>query len=273
MITIPDIVARVPIVRGIFRLALTGYSRLFKNQYAIERRLGLELLLDRDNVIDWQLVLSGKWEEPQFTELLGLAAEQLRRRKADAVFFDIGAHWGLYALRAHKSGMFGRIVAFEPDPTNYAQLQANLFLNDAESAIEAHRLAATDRAREFAIRPGRPHNRGAARVIEPDVQHPAACKGTAIDDLYDFSDRLLVVKIDVESHEVEAIKGMARLLTRNRCVVQVEIWSQPDGETDRQFKFLSSWFASHGIKFVRAIDHDFFFVSDFPHAQAAGEAR
>ena len=27
--------------------------------------------------------------------------------------------------------MFSRIVAFEPDPANYAQLQANLFLNDA----------------------------------------------------------------------------------------------------------------------------------------------
>ena len=55
MIYIPQAVARIPIVRGIFRLALTAYARLFKNRFVIEQRMGLQLLLDRDNHIDWQL--------------------------------------------------------------------------------------------------------------------------------------------------------------------------------------------------------------------------
>ena len=98
MIYIPQAVARIPIVRGIFRLLLMGYARMFKRRYVIEQRMGLQLLLDRNNIIDWQLFIAGKWERPQFTELFGLAAEQLRRRKAEAVFLDIRAHWGLYAL-------------------------------------------------------------------------------------------------------------------------------------------------------------------------------
>ena len=42
--------------------------------------------------------------------------------------------------------MFDRIVAFEPDPTNYGQLQANLFLNGAEHADRG--AAACDQRRE-----------------------------------------------------------------------------------------------------------------------------
>jgi FkbM family methyltransferase len=273
MIYIPQAVARVPIVRGIFRLGLMAYARLFKSRFVIEQRLGLQLLLDRDNIIDWQLFIVGKWERPQFTELFGLAAEQLRRRRADAVFLDIGAHWGLYALAAQQSGMFSRILAFEPDPISFGQLQANLFLNHAQNKIEPIQLAASNRERDFALEPGDIHNRGATKVIEPDDSHPAAAHGIAIDSRYHFTDKLLVIKIDVESHEPEVLDGMRNLLARNRCILQVEIWDQPAGETERRFKRLSALFTRYNIRFVRAIDADFFFVSDFPHAQTLGGTR
>jgi FkbM family methyltransferase len=267
MIHIPQAVARIPLLRGVFRLALMGYARLFKLRFVIERRMGLDLLLDRDNIIDWQLFIAGKWERPQFTELFGLAAEQLRRRKVDAVFLDIGAHWGLYALAAHQSGMFSRIVAFEPDPISFAQLHANLFLNNAQNAIESRQLAATNRERAFALEPGDEHNRGATRVIDPDRGHPASCNGVTIDSQFDFEGKLVVIKIDVESHEPEVLEGMRNLLSRNRCILQVEVWDQPSGETERRFKMLSTMLAAHGIRFVRAIDADFYFVSDFPHGR------
>lgn len=272
MIYIPQAVARIPILRGIFRLILMAYARLFKNRFVIEQRMGLQLLLDRDNIIDWHLFIAGKWERPQFTELFGLATEQLRRRKADAVFIDVGAHWGLYALAAYQSGMFSRILAFEPDPISFGQLHANLFLNHAHNAIEPVQLAASDRERDFALQPGDSRNRGATMVIEPDAAHPTVAHGTAIDSRYDFADKLLVIKIDVEGHEPEALNGMRKLLARNRCILQVEIWDQPAGETERRFKLLSELLAGYNIRFVRAIDADFFFVSDFPHAQTRGEA-
>jgi FkbM family methyltransferase len=273
MIHIPNVVARVPIVRGLFRLALSTYALIFKRRYVLEHRMGLDLLLDRENVIDWQLFITGKWERPQFTELFGLVTEQLRRRRAETVFIDVGAHWGLYALEAHKSGMFGRIVAFEPDPISYAQLQANLLLNSAQESVEALQLAASNGDRQFALQPGSPRNRGATRVIDPDAQHPATCRGVAVDSLFDFTDRLVALKIDVEGHEPEALVGMKRLLARNRCILQVEIWDEPDGESERRFKILSADLAALGVRFVRAIDSDFFFVSDFPHAQALGDPR
>ena len=40
MLTIPRSIARVPLVRGIVRLALTAYARFFKRRYFIDRRNG-----------------------------------------------------------------------------------------------------------------------------------------------------------------------------------------------------------------------------------------
>jgi hypothetical protein len=151
MIHIPAYISRVPIVRGVLRLLITAYSHVFKGRYSLERRMGLLLLLDRENAIDWQLMLSGEWERPHLTKLFDLAKRQLPYCKNGAVFLDIGAHWGLYALKARQTGMFSQIVAFEPDPQNYSQLQANLFLNAAHAKIRALQLAATDADRDFKL--------------------------------------------------------------------------------------------------------------------------
>jgi FkbM family methyltransferase len=261
MIHIPSLIARMPVVRGIMRLAITAYSQVFKGRYSIERRMDLLLLLDRENAIDWQLMLSGEWERPHLNKLLDLARERLPYSKKGAIFLDIGAHWGLYALKALQSGMFEQVVAFEPDPQNYAQLQANLFLNAAETGIRAMQLAATDRDRAFSLFQRNPHNRGATRVIDAAGEGTASVRGLAVDGVIDASDALLVIKIDVESHELETISGMTMLLAKNKFVMQIEIWDTPKEESDRRLKYLSELFGTHGAKLVHSIDHDYFFAS------------
>lgn len=266
MIHIPASIARVPFVRGVLRLSITAYSSLFKKRYSLERRMGLLLLLDRENAIDWQLTISGEWERPHINKLFELARQQIPHGQGDAVFLDIGAHWGLYALMARHTGMFDRIVAFEPDPQNYAQLQANLFLNAVENSIQALQLAATDGDRSFTLLQRNPRNRGATRVVANDL---ATDTGTAVvihgrrvDSVVDVSGKVLVIKMDVESHEIEAIAGMMELLARNRFVIQVEIFDTPKEESDRRVKYFTELFAAHGAKLVHTIDHDYFFASD-----------
>ena len=190
---------------------------------------GLRLLLDLDNVVDQQVFLTGTWEKGTIDTLLGLTREERQHHGGEAVFVDIGAHWGLYALLAHQSGMFDRIVAFEPDPMNYAQLQANLFLNGATTAIEALQLATSDRERTFGLSlatrsQSRRHARGRGRAGEP-----GHLPRVRVDQELDFSGKLLVIKMDVEGHEMEAIDGLLGLLAKNRCVLQLEIWSTTRG--------------------------------------------
>jgi FkbM family methyltransferase len=261
MIPVPRSIARIPILRGLYRVALNGYARLSRGRYLVEERMGLRLLLDLDNAVDQQIFISGTWEKGTVDTLLGLARQERRRHGGEAVFLDIGAHWGLYALLARQSGMFDRILAFEPDPTNYGQLQANLFLNDATTAIEALQLATSDRERTFGLSLGTYRNRGGTQVVELGQADQVTCRAIRVDHQLDFADKLLVIKMDVEGHEMEAIEGLVGLLAKNRCVLQVEIWSTPAEETPRRLALLETLFARYGIKFVRTIFTDHFFVS------------
>ena len=170
------------------------------------------------------------------------------------MFLDIGAHWGLYALKARQTGMFSQIVAFEPDPQNHAQLRANLFLNAAHDNIRALQLAATDADRDFKLFQRNPHNRGATRVVDVEGAGTTVVHGRRVDSLVDVSDSLLVIKIDVESHELETIAGMAKLLSKNRFVMQIEIWDTPKEESERRLKYLSELFAAHGCRRTGALD-------------------
>jgi FkbM family methyltransferase len=258
MIAIPRSIARIPLLRGVVRLALAGWASLFYGRYLVERRQGLTLLIDRTNAVDGQLHVSGAWEPQTVARLFSLVAAERQRCSKGAVFLDVGAHWGFYALLAHKKGWFERIVAVEPDPTNYAQLQANLFLNGASTAIEALRLAASDRAATFGLEVDS-RNRGGSRLVEA-LDDIATCKAARLDTVLDFADRLLVVKIDVEGHEEPAIEGLMAVLAGNHCVLQVEIWDLPDDR--RRAHRVIERLARLGIRHVDTVDQDYFFVSD-----------
>ena len=261
MIPVPRSVARIPILRGLFRVAVTGYARLTRGRYMVEERMGLRLLIDQENAVDRGIFLTGTWEKAHLETLFRLVEEQ-RRPGDEAVFLDIGAHWGLYALLAHKSGIFKRIVAFEPDPTNYAQLQANLFLNGAENAIEALQLAASDSERTFGLYVRTHLNRGAAKLVESRQGDQVVCRAVRVDSQLDFAGKLLVIKMDVESHEMEAIDGLLGLLAKNRCILQVEIWGEPEEELHRRYRILEPLLARYGMKCVHSIIDDHFFVSE-----------
>jgi len=262
MIPIPRSIARIPLVRGLFRVALAGWQRLFYGRYMVESRLGLRLLLDQENAVDRQVFLSGAWEPECVGQLFAMIEQERRHCTAEAVFLDVGAHWGLYSLLAHRTGYFSRIVAFEPDPTNYAQLQANLFLNDAAMAIEPRQLAASDREATFGLVQRTHRNRGGTRLAEEGETARAACRAVRIDREVDFEGKLLVMKMDVESHEVAALEGMAGLLARNHCVLQIEIWSATEEILAERLPLITDMLARHRIRRVGKIDCDYFFVSE-----------
>lgn len=262
MIPIPRSIACIPLVRGVFRVALVGWQQLFHGRYMVENRLGLRLLLDQENAVDRQIFIAGAWEPECVGQLFGLIEQERRHHGGEAVFLDVGAHWGLYSLLAHRTGHFSRIVAFEPDPTNYAQLQANLFLNDAAVAIEPRQLAASDREATFGLVLRTHRNRGGTRLAEEGEAAQVACRAVRLDRELDFEGKLLAMKMDVESHELAAVEGMMGLLSKNHCVLQIEIWSETEEILARRLPIITGMLARHGIRRVKQIDSDYFFVSE-----------
>jgi FkbM family methyltransferase len=196
---------------------------------------GYRLLLDQTSLVDRMVIEKGEWEGPRVRYLIALA-ERFRGRP-QPVFLDLGSYWGYYSLMLHGTGIFEQIYAFEADAYNYAQLQANIFLNKLDGIIVAHNAAVSDAPAELAIQDSRSHqdgNRSATRLLkaEESAKLPRArrVKAVAVDDIISIQDSHLVIKMDVEAHEAHALRGMRNLIRNNKVILQLEIYrEQTDG--------------------------------------------
>lgn len=160
----------------------------------------------------------------------------LRRHalRPGGVFWDIGAHHGIYAVGvARQLGASGRVEAFEPDPVSCRRLEWHRRLNRLEN-LHIHSVAASDhsgRARIYHYNqpgattthlpyPGEPTQGAAYWEVE-----------TAALDRWVADGRLLpphFIKLDVEGHGDAALAGMKNTLRQQLPGLIVGIHHEPE---------------------------------------------
>jgi len=146
-------------------------------------------------------------EEEQKTAVL----EALRD---DDVFYEIGAHIGVWTVFLARRLTRGEVHAFEPDRANRGQLEANLALNKLRH-VTVHPIAIGDRSGkvELAVFAGRRDARHSL-VLADDFDHTTEVDALRLDDV---PQRLCIaeptaLKIDVEGSEGLVLAGATALL-------------------------------------------------------------
>lgn len=211
---------------------------------------GARFLVDPTDYIDSCIAFDGMWEAAQLEELAALSS----KRKID-VFLDVGANSGFYSTMFAIKNLAGDIVAFEPDPGNFARLMTNLAANGLGEKVKAHPFALGDRAGEVTLYEGARWNRGESTIAEPDqtpkeVTH--LVPQVRFDDEFSLSGKSIIIKMDVEGYEFNVLAGMERTLKDNLCYVQVELYSD-------RLEELKTFFTRIGYRFLHTeyIDHFF----------------
>jgi FkbM family methyltransferase len=232
----------------------TTLRRLGMTRHVV-RAQGARFLVDTADYIDRCIAFDGMWEAMQLEELARLC----RRRKIDC-FVDVGANTGFYSIMFAVKQLAPRIIAFEPDPGNHARLIENLALNDLGGRVEALELALGHANGEALLYEGAKSNRGESTIAEPDQtpkQVTHRVRQVRFDDVFDLARQNIIIKIDVEGYEFEALAGMERTLRDNACCVQVELYSELLGE-------LRALFDRLGYRFLHTeyIDHFFTNMTD-----------
>lgn len=223
----------------------------------VMRAQGARFLVDPTDYIDRCIAWDGMWEAAQLEELAALC----RARKID-FFLDVGANMGFYSIMFAVKNLTDRIIAFEPDPGNYARLMANLALNDLKDRIEAVPLALGDKDGEVVLYEGAKWNRGESTIAEPEQtpkEFTHRIRQVRFDDTYNITGKNIIVKMDVEGYEFHALAGMERTLRENSCYLQVELYSD-------RIEELKALFAPFGYRFLHSeyIDHFFTNMADIP---------
>ena len=216
----------------------------------IEDINGHFLYLDpEDQTITPALRWTRVWEKFQ-TELFKHEIE-----KGDVVL-DLGANIGYYTvLFSRLVGATGRVLAFEPDPTNFSILTANLRLNHCEN-VSAFNLAVgkANGELELFLATG---NRGDHRIYDSGDGRTSIRVGSVrLDDhLRHYHGPINVIKMDIQGAEGDALYGMLDTLARNpRIRLMSEFWPaglRRAGTDPREFLDLV---CMHGFELYRVVD-------------------
>ena len=125
------------------------------------------------------------------------------------LFVDIGANIGSYTILASQAG--ARVVSFEPIPSTYTRLRQNIALNDVGHIVDARCQGVSSQEGTLIFTCNSDTTNHVVR--DEDIEDIEKCKVpvTTIDSSLQ-NQVPNIIKIDVEGHESEVLKGAAKTL-------------------------------------------------------------
>ncbi len=142
------------------------------------------------------------------------------------VVLDIGANIGYYTLLLSKLvGSEGKVYAFEPAPETYQLLKKNVRENRGNTLgqIYLNEVAASDHAGIGKLFINE-YNKGNNRLYGSEKLRSVPIKLARIDDIVPKHQRIDFIKMDIEGAEVLALRGMQRMIERDKPTIIMEFW-------------------------------------------------
>ena len=140
------------------------------------------------------------------------------------VFVDVGASIGFLSLLAARIvGSDGTVVAFEPQPEAARSIERNAALNGFRVAV--HEMAVSSRSGYLGLEGV---GKATAHVVPRGKGLQVTC--TSLDAfLAEHAIAPDLIKIDVEGHEGDVLRGMRTVLERGRSTVIIECHGDVSG--------------------------------------------
>lgn len=152
------------------------------------------------------------WEAP----LIHKALEYLTD---NSVILDVGANIGVWTVNLARQNR--RVHCFEPFFPSYLALCGNIFLNKVENNVLVYNCGLTDMPdKKLYISNNEENNIGGVMLVE-DAEG-AEINLKTIDSLN--LQRLDFIKVDVEGHEYNVLKGGEETIKKYKPVIFFECW-------------------------------------------------
>lgn len=196
----------------------------------LETKSGIFCLFKNDDLIGKALRNYGSWAEQEARLAISFA-----KGRPGSIVLDIGANLGAFAIPVARGvsehGERINIHCFEPQQIVYLQLCTNIFMNRLGNVF-VHNVAVGQENSEIAIpmldfeRSKNPGGFSVDPQIRDNLDQSAAQGRTALNvystalqpvnqitlDSLSFDGPIAFIKLDVEGHELECLKGATRTL-------------------------------------------------------------
>lgn len=214
-------------------------------RYIIQNDGGTYALLNRSDIISNAVLDRG------FELDVHQATDEILKTAADGIVLDIGANLGSYTVPLALKYPHLQFYSFEPQKTVFYQLCANVFLNGLDN-VYAHHCALSDTAWSKALEVPEYTNEpniGAFSVDTKVREHGyevltrgklETIKAIRLDTLQLKNVRL--IKIDIEGHELQALRGAEDTLKDNNyppIIFEAWNWKFPEKQ-EELFSYLKN---------------------------------
>lgn len=143
---------------------------------------------------------------------------------------DAGAYLGVFALYAGKKvGSAGKVIAFEPNPKIYEHLCGNISLNGLDNIVIPVKkgLWSIKGVKEFYVSDAVSSVFANQKNPEEKIKIDVATLDEALDELN--IGKIDFIKMDIEGAEIEAVKGMQKILENSNCELAIASYHKIDG--------------------------------------------
>lgn len=151
--------------------------------------------------------------------------EEIRRRDLHGIYIDGGAHIGNHSIFFAKHCPSSCVIAIEGHPAIYQVLVRNL-IGNALGKFEAHNAALWKECKDAWMGPIVPNNAGRTQLCGDGrrfaTRRDAKVQAKTLDSMFPAPDSCVLLKLDIEDCEVQAIEGAAELVQRCRPLIVAE---------------------------------------------------
>lgn len=193
---------------------LGGERRLAARGTIVYAHDGRHITVDLADHVGREMFKHGWYEGPYIDYIRAHLTEPT------GTFWDIGANAGNYSLAL--APCFQQTLAFEPNPTMFEALAANCRRNP-ELAIRALPVGLSSRARTLTFAVDDSGNSGQSGFRDDDSGDATLSLDVAAGNEYaDPQAPAALIKIDVEGHELEVLRGLQTTIAQDRPAVCLE---------------------------------------------------
>ena len=188
---------------------------------------------------------------------------------SDCIMLDIGSNVGAYSLMLSGNKKIKKIHAIEALPECVNEIRKNVRMNQLESKINVIHQAVSDAERNVVFLRTKQFG-GDSAILEsylfgrnPGDEEIKVTTGR-LDDIVKSDLPDIIIKIDVEGHEYEVLKGAIQILKNNKGWIQCEIHESSPNKTE-----LITFLESIGWKKVFVLDWDYYFTNHVEYHDAS----
>ncbi|MDC0621487.1 FkbM family methyltransferase [Candidatus Pelagibacter sp.] len=219
---------KIPILKRLIPSLGIRLLKILKKNRGFFNINGFKMYLDFLDPIDRAIILNKTYEIEEINILT-----KLIRNNSVTKFIDIGANCGFYSFQFAMEKL--DVFAFEPNSDALLKMNNTIDQNkNLKNKIKIYPFGLSNNNSIMQMRSmikyGYTQTGGSSVTIEKQSLENKykiyEAKFKIGDEILNFQNSNLAIKIDVEDHELNVLKGIQNLLKKNKCVLQIEIFKK-----------------------------------------------